>query len=67
MTPATQAQRRVAERLAVMASDAAITYTPTYYVEKYGHVVWHQVTARTASQTWTYWLRREYGSYAGGF
>ena len=63
------ADRKVARALARMASDDQITYTPTGYAARGHAVVWHQMRAECPSrnETWTYYLRRDYGSYAGAF
>lgn len=62
--------RAVAARLAVLASDAAITYAPTGTRVRDGRGrVWYAVTATPADgrAPWAYYLRRDAGSYAGSF
>jgi hypothetical protein len=50
-----------------MASDLQIEYTPTGNVNKVDNVVWHEMSAFGGGKRYTYWLRRDYGSYAGRF
>ena len=64
---ATGKQMVVAQALAKMASDQQIQYTPTGDIDKVGNVIWHEMSAWNGSQKYTYWLRRDCGSYAGGF
>jgi hypothetical protein len=64
---ATSKQKSVGRKLAEMASDDQIQYTPTGYVDKSGNVVWHEMSADGGGNRYTYWLRRDWGSYAGGF
>jgi hypothetical protein len=62
--------RRVAAKLAEMASDELITYAPTgTRVAGCGRVVWYGMIATPADgkPSFEYWLRRDYGSYAGEF
>jgi hypothetical protein len=63
----TSKQMSVARKLASMASDLQIEYTPTGNVNKVGNVVWHEMSAFGGGKRYTYWLRRDYGSYAGRF
>jgi hypothetical protein len=68
---ATARQRRVAQRLADMASDEHIFYTvlTEFEVEKVGHTNWYPVRARRTSngEEWDYFLAADYGSYQGSF
>jgi hypothetical protein len=60
--------RKVARKLADMASDASLTYTPTGYVVRCPGKVWHEMTCTSADgRKWTYYLRLDSGSYAGTF
>lgn len=61
-------QRQQATRLASMASDSDISYTPTGKVRKSDGVVWHSMTAKSKDgRTWEYWLAPDSGSYRGSF
>lgn len=64
---ATGKQMVIARGLAKMASDQQIQYTPAGNIDKVGKVVWHEMSAMAGGKRYTYWLRRDYGSYAGGF
>ena len=64
---ATGSQMAIARKLAKMASDERIQYTPTGNVDKADNIVWHEMSAMANCKRYTYWLRRDYGSYAGGF
>lgn len=57
----------IAKGLAKMASDEQIQYTQTGNIDKVGNVVWHEMSARGSGKRYTYWLRRDCGSYAGRF
>jgi hypothetical protein len=63
------ADRKVARALATMASDTTITYVPTGYVSRDRTAVWHEMKATEVAtgKTWLYYLRRDHGSYAGGW
>jgi hypothetical protein len=63
----TSKQMSVARKLASMASDLQIEYTPTGNVNKVDNVVWHEMSAFGGGKRYTYWLRRDYGSYAVRF
>ena len=64
---ATSSQMEIARGLAKMASDQQIQYTPTGNIDKVYHHVWHEMSAMAGGKRYTYWLRRDSGSYAGGF
>jgi hypothetical protein len=64
---ATSKQKTVGRKLAEMAGNQQIQYTPTGQVEKSGNVVWHEMYAQDGAHRYMYWLRRDWGSYAGGF
>jgi hypothetical protein len=64
---ATSRQMVVARGLAKMASDDQIQYTPTGFIDKVDNVVWHEMSADGGGNRYTYWLRRDWGSVAGGF
>lgn len=65
--------RSIARHLAKLASDDQITYVPTGYSARDGRHVWHEMRATTHDATGTatghhlYYLRADYGSYAGSF
>lgn len=59
---------RIAERLAQMASDEAIRYTPNGDRHREYGSVWHGMDATASDgRTWKYWLARDGGSYKGSF
>jgi hypothetical protein len=63
----TSKQKAVGRKLAEMASDDQIRYTPTGFIHKVDNIVWHEMSADGGGNRYTYWLRRDWGSVAGGF